>query len=107
MRDLRKAAGRIHGFLKNNPTPSPDQIRRWLELIEADERANKKVISRFDGFSEAMKKVLMRYEDDIRALAEEGKKEEAIESALKERFPFAKIKIPSKSTIRKFINGKS
>lgn len=104
--DLYNAAGRIHGFFKNNPVASPDQIRKWLELIETDQNKIASKKSRFSGFKLLTAASLRRYEEDIDVLSTDGMGERAIHTALHKRYPFAK-NIPSASTIRRFLERKN
>lgn len=104
--DLYNAAGRLHGFFKNNPVASPDQIRKWLEIIAADQSKMITNKSRFDGFKHTTAAALRRYEEDIDVLSTDGMGERAIHSALHKRYPFAK-NIPSASTIRRFLERKN
>lgn len=99
-------AARLHGFLRKNPNPSPDQIRRWMEIIFNDQSKNDAKKSRFSGFKRATAASLRRYEADIDVLAADGMGERAIHSALKKRYLFAK-NIPSASTIRRFLERKN
>ncbi|HQS67880.1 MAG TPA: hypothetical protein PLM93_11905 [Sulfuricurvum sp.] len=104
--DLFKAAGRVYGFLKTNPGATPDQIRKWLEIIDADQS---KIIlnkSRFSGFKTTTASALRRYEEDIDILNADSLGERAIHSTLLKRYPFAK-NIPSASTIRRFLERKN
>lgn len=100
--DLYNAAGRIHGFLKNNPCATPDQIRKWLELIDVDQNKLSAKKSRFSGFKPSTAASLRRYEEDINIFSAEGLAERAIHSALHKRYQFAK-NIPSASTLRRFL----
>lgn len=104
--DLFNTAGRLHGFFKNNPGATPDQIRKWLEIINADQLKQSSKKSRFDGFKHTTATALRRYEEDINILAVDGLGERAIYSALHKRYPFAK-NIPSASTIRRFVERKN
>lgn len=104
--DLFNAAGRIHGFFKNNPVASPDQIRKWLEIIDADQTKMASQKSRFSGFKHNTAAALRRYEEDIDVLSNDGKSERAIYAALHKRYPFSK-NIPSASTIRRFLERKN
>lgn len=104
--DLYNAAGRLHGFIKNNPNSTPDQIRKWLEIIDADQTKTVSKKSRFSGFKPSTAAALRRYEEDIDVFSAEGLAERAIHSALHKRYPFAK-NIPSASTIRRFIERKN
>jgi hypothetical protein len=103
--DLFNAAGRIHGFIKHNPSASPDQIRKWLEIIDADQSKMVSHKSRFSGFKQTTAAALRRYEEDIDVLSANGLGERAIHSALTKRYSFAK-NIPSSSTIRRFMEKK-
>lgn len=103
--DLYNAAGRLHGFLKNNPNATPDQIRKWLEIIDADQTKTVSKKSRFSGFNPTTAAVLRRYEEDIDVLSTDGLGERAIHSTLTKRYSFAK-NIPSASTIRRFLERK-
>jgi len=104
--DLYNAAGRMHGFFKNNQNPSPDQIRKWLEIIDADQSKIASKKSRFAGFKQTTAAALRRYEEDINILSIEGMGERAIHSALIKQYQFAK-NIPSASTIRRFLERKN
>lgn len=104
--DLFNTAGRLHGFFKNNPSPTPNQIRKWLEIIAADQLKQTSKKSRFDGFKHSTAAALRRYEEDIDILAEDSMGERAIYSKLIKRYPFAK-NIPSASTIRRFLERKN
>lgn len=104
--DLFNTAGRLHGFFKNNSNATPDQIRKWLELIDADQSKIAAKKSRFSGFKHTTAASLRRYEEDINVLANNGMAERAIYSALIKRYPFAK-NIPSASTIRRFLERKN
>ncbi|MCX6061143.1 MAG: hypothetical protein NT103_02700 [Campylobacterales bacterium] len=104
--DLYNAAGRMHGFFKNNQNPSPDQIRKWLEIIDTDQSKISSKKSRFSGFKQTTATALRRYEEDINVFKADGKSERAIHSALIKQYPFAK-NIPSVSTIRRFLNRKN
>lgn len=105
LNDLYNAAGRIHGFFKNNPNPTPDQIRKWLEIIAADQSKMAAKKSRFSGFKPTTAAALRRYEEDINVLSTDGLSERAIHTALHKRYPFSK-NIPSASTIRRFLERK-
>lgn len=104
--DLFNAAGRLHGFFKYNPGATPDQIRKWLEIIDADQTRTASKKSRFSGFKPSTAASLRRYEEDIDVLSNEGMGERAIHSSLIKRYPFAK-NIPSASTIRRFMERKN
>ncbi|MDD2830398.1 MAG: hypothetical protein PHW18_12555 [Sulfuricurvum sp.] len=104
--DLYNTAGRLHGFLKNNPNATPDQIRKWLEIIDADQTKLASKKSRFSGFKPTTAAALRRYEEDINIFSTEGLAERAIHSALHKRYTFAK-NIPSASTIRRFLERKN
>lgn len=104
--DLYNAAGRIHGFFKNNPVASPDQIRKWLEIIDADQAKTVLKKSRFSGFKHTTAAALRRYEEYIDVLSHDGMSERAIHTALHKRYPFSK-NIPSASTIRRFLERKN
>jgi hypothetical protein len=104
--NLFNAAGRIHGFIKNNPSATPDQIRKWLEIIAADQSKMAAQKSRFSGFKRTTAAALRRYEEDIDVLSADGFGERAIHSALTKRYPFSK-NIPSASTIRRFLEKKN
>ncbi len=104
--DLYNAAGRLHGFFKNNLVASPDQIRKWLELIDADQSKLLDNKPRFSGFKPTTAAALRRYEEDIDVLSTDGMGERAIHTALHKRYPFAK-NIPSASTIRRFLERKN
>lgn len=103
--DLFKAAGRIHGFLKNNPGATPDQLRKWLEIIVRDQSNTVNSESRFSGFKPKTAAALRRYEEDINFNAAIGMGERAIYTKLKKQYLFAK-NIPSASTIRRFLERK-
>jgi hypothetical protein len=103
--DLFNAAGRLHGFIKHNPTATPDQIRKWLEIIDLDQSKLIQNKSRFSGFKHNTAAALRRYEEDIDVLSSDGLGERAIHSALIKRYPFSK-NIPSASTIRRFLERK-
>lgn len=104
--DLYNAAGRLHGFYKNNPGATPDQIRKWLELISTDQTKMASQKSRFSGFKHTTAAALRRYEEDIDVLSHDGMSERAIHTALHKRYPFSK-NIPSASTIRRFLERKN
>lgn len=104
--DLFNTAGRLHGFFKNNPGATPDQIRKWLEIIAADQSKQTSKKSRFDGFKHTTAAALRRYEEDINVLVTDGFGERTIHSTLIKRYPFAK-NIPSASTIRRFLERKN
>lgn len=104
--DIYNAAGRLHGFLKNNPGATPDQIRKWLEIIDDDQNKIASKKSRFSGFKHNTAAALRRYEEDIDVFSAEGLAERAIHTALYKRYPFAK-NIPSASTIRRFMERKN
>lgn len=106
IQNLFNAAGRLHGFLKINQSATPDQIRKWLEIIAADQSKQTSKKSRFDGFKHATSAALRRYEEDIDVLSTDGLGERAIHSALVKRYPFSK-NIPSASTIRRFLERKN
>ncbi len=99
-------AGRLHGFLRKHPKPSPDKIRQWLEIIINDQNKNDVKKSRFSGFKRATAASLRRYEEDIDVHAADGMGERAIHSALKKHYFCAK-NIPSASTIRRFLERKN
>lgn len=104
--DLRSAAARLHGFIRKNPTASPDSIRRFLETIEIDQRKSSFIDQALFEFSDSTKIAIKRYGADIEELYSTGKRAQAIETALKERYPSAKIKIPSRATIQKYLDLK-
>lgn len=104
--DLYNAAGRLFGFFKHHPSATPDQIRKWLEIIDADQSKSVSVKSRFSGFHKTSAAALRRYEEDIDIFVADGMGERAIHSALLKRYPFAK-NIPSASTIRRFLERKN
>jgi len=80
--DLYNTAGRLCGFLKNNPNPTPNQIRKWLEIIATDQSKMITNKSRFDGFKHTTAAALRRYEEDIDVLSHDDMGERAIYSAL-------------------------
>jgi hypothetical protein len=102
--DLRSAAGRLHGFFRKNPNSSPDSIRRFLETIEIDQKKSSFSDSIFYEFSDASRVMLKRYKADIDELYSTGKRAQAIETKLKEKYHDSKIKIPSRSTIQKYLD---
>lgn len=104
--DLFNAAGRIHGFLKNNPGATPDQLRKWLEIISSDQTKTVISESRFSGFKPKTAAALKRYEEDINIKAAIGMGERAIYTKLKKQHLFAK-NLPSASTIRRFLERKN
>lgn len=104
--DLYNAAGRLHGFFKNTQSATPDQIRKWLEIIDADQSKIVSKKSRFTGFKQTTAAALRRYEEDIKVFEADGMGERAIYSELKKRYPFSK-NIPSASTIRRFLERKN
>lgn len=104
--DIFNAAGRLHGFFKNNQSATPDQIRKWLEIIDADQSKIVSNKSRFSGFKHTTAAALRRYEEDINVLVADGFGERAIHSTLIKCYPFAK-NIPSASTIRRFLERKN
>ncbi len=105
--DLRSAAARLHGFLRKSPSASPDAIRRFLETIEIDQKKASFTDQKLFEFSDAVKVMLKRYSKDIDELLKQGKRAQAIESALKEKYPKANVKVPSRSTIEKYIGLKN
>ncbi|MFY9141275.1 hypothetical protein [Sulfuricurvum sp.] len=105
--DLWQVAGRIHGFIRKNPNASPDSIRRFLETIEIDQKKASFTDQRLFEFSDEGKLMLKRYGSDIDELSKAGKRAQAIETALKKKYPNSKVKIPSRSTIEKYIGLKN